>query len=147
MMIIGEAAEKSGVSAKAIRYYESIGLIARAARTRGNYRAYPESAVGTLRFIHRARNLGFQIEDIETLLNLWNDRKRKSAQVKALARNHIAALDAKIAALISMRAAIAALEHACHGDQRPQCPILDELAQGSAPKANGAMPIPRLRKK
>jgi MerR family transcriptional regulator, copper efflux regulator len=126
---IGEAARASGVTAKAIRYCESAGLLPRAPRTSGNYRAYDQRAVETLRFLHRARDLGFQLEDIQKLLNLWNDRSRRSADVKALAHAHLAQLDAKIASLKSMRNTIATLAQSCHGDQRPDCPILDDLSR------------------
>jgi Cu(I)-responsive transcriptional regulator len=130
---IGEAARASGVTAKAIRYYESAGLLPQAPRTQGNYRAYDQRAIETLRFVHRARDLGFTTEDIQRLLSLWNDRTRKSADVKALAAAHIADLDARIAALKGMRSAIATLAQACHGDDRPDCPILDDLARRPNP--------------
>jgi MerR family transcriptional regulator, copper efflux regulator len=126
---IGEAARASGVTAKAIRYYESAGLLPRAPRTAGNYRSYDQRAVETLRFVHRARDLGFSMESIQRLLSLWNDRSRKSADVKALAAAHLADLDAKILALKGMRSTIAKLAQSCHGDHRPDCPILDDLAR------------------
>lgn len=126
---IGEAARASGVTAKAIRYYESAGLLPRAPRTSGNYRAYDQRAVETLRFVHRARDLGFSMEGIQTLLSLWNDRSRKSADVKALATTHLAELDAKIAALKSIRNTVSKLAQSCHGDHRPDCPILDDLSR------------------
>lgn len=131
-MNIGEAAQASGVSAKMIRYYESIGLITKAARTAGGYRSYTQNDVHTLRFVRRARDLGFPLEEIELLLGLWRDRSRAAADVKAVAERHIAALETKIGELESMRGALRHLLHNCHGDQRPDCPILDDLAQGRA---------------
>jgi MerR family transcriptional regulator, copper efflux regulator len=130
---IGEAARASGVTAKAIRYYESAGLLPPAPRTQGNYRAYDQRAVETLRFVHRARDLGFSMEGIQKLLSLWNDRSRKSSDVKALATAHLAELDAKIVALKGMRNAIAKLAQSCHGDHRPECPILNDLARRPKP--------------
>lgn len=130
---IGEAARASGVTAKAIRYYESAGLLPPAPRTSGNYRAYDQRAVETLRFVHRARDLGFAVEDIQKLLSLWNDRSRKSSDVKALAAAHLAVLDAKISALNGMRSTIAKLAQSCHGDHQPDCPILDDLARRPKP--------------
>jgi MerR family transcriptional regulator, copper efflux regulator len=126
---IGEAARASGVTAKAIRYYESAGLLPRAPRTAGNYRSYDLRAVETLRFVHRARDLGFSMEEIQRLLSLWNDTSRRSADVKALAEDHLTVLDAKIAALKGMRKTIAKLAQSCHGNDRPNCPILDDLAR------------------
>lgn len=125
---IGEAAAMSGVSVKMIRHYEKIGLIPRATRTRANYRVYSDSDVHTLRFIRRARDLGFPLERIRELLALWDDPDRASADVKRLAESHIAELDARIAALADMRDTLVALVHACRGDQRPDCPILRGLA-------------------
>ncbi len=130
IMTIGEAARESGVTAKAIRYYESIGLIPKPVRTGGNYRAYDRRAVETLRFVHRARSLGFAMEDVQRLLSLWQDRGRKSKDVRTLAQAHLDELDAKILALESMRHAVAQLVEACHGDHRPDCPILLDLAKG-----------------
>jgi MerR family copper efflux transcriptional regulator len=128
-MNIGEAAEASGVTAKMIRYYESIGLIAQAARTDAGYRRYTDNEVQTLRFIKRSRDLGFSIERIKTLLGLWGDRSRKSADVKKLARQYIGELDRDIEKLQSIRDELQHLAECCHGDQRPECPILDELAK------------------
>jgi Cu(I)-responsive transcriptional regulator len=133
---IGEAAERSGVSAKMIRYYESIGLIRPAARSEGNYRTYDPGAVQRLRFIARARELGFSTEEIARLLALWQEAGRSSADVKAMVLTHIAALDAKIRSLKTMRAALRSLADDCHGDAQPDCPILDDLA-GAAPSKAG----------
>ncbi len=127
-MNIGAAARESGVSAKMIRYYESTGLIAAAARSEGNYRTYDERDVHTLRFIRRARDLGFSVPAIVRLLGLWRDRSRSSAEVKQVARSHIAGLRAKIAELEGMVATLEHLSAHCHGDARPDCPIIDELA-------------------
>ncbi len=127
-MNIGEAAARSGVSAKAIRYYESIGLIAPAPRTDGGYRSYDETDVAFLRFIRRARDLGFSIEDVGRLLALYRDRSRASADVKAIAERQLAVIERKIAALEAMGATLRHLIERCHGDDRPDCPILDDLA-------------------
>jgi MerR family transcriptional regulator, copper efflux regulator len=127
-MNIGEAAAASGVSAKMLRYYESIGLIEPATRTASNYRVYGEAHVHQLRFIRQARDLGFSLEETATLLALWRDTSRASADVKALALAHVEDLDARIAALQAMRRTLVHLAGACHGDHRPDCPILDELA-------------------
>jgi Cu(I)-responsive transcriptional regulator len=126
---IGRAAELSGVTPKMIRHYESLELIPKAARTMGDYRVYTAAEVHTLRFIRRARTLGFSMEEIGTLLNLWRNQRRTSAAVKRLATKHIAELDSKIEELQSMRAALADLAEHCHGDQRPECPILDDLGR------------------
>lgn len=125
---IGDAARATGVSAKMIRHYEEIGLLPAAQRSFSGYRQYGDSDLHSLRFIRQARLLGFSIAQIGTLLDLWRDRDRPSAEVKALARAHIEELDARIGELQRMRATLAALSHACHGDQRPDCPILDGLA-------------------
>ncbi len=132
-MNIGAAAEHSGVPPKTIRYYESIGLIAAADRRANNYRDYSESDVQTLRFIHRARSLGFSVKEVAGLLALWRDRRRTSHDVKALALAHVADIDRKIAELQSMRRTLTGLTERCHGDQRPECPILDDLAGDDAP--------------
>ncbi|MDQ9170068.1 Cu(I)-responsive transcriptional regulator [Oxalobacteraceae bacterium R-40] len=128
-MNIGQAADASGVSAKMIRYYESIGLIAAAHRTDSGYRQYSDNEVQALRFIKRARDLGFSIERIKTLLGLWGDRGRKSADVKKLARQYIAELDQDIEKLQSIRNELEHLVHGCQGNNRPECPILDDLAR------------------
>lgn len=127
-MNIGQAAQASGVTAKMIRYYESIGLISQASRTDSNYRRYGENEVQTLRFIKRSRELGFSLERIKTLLGLWEDRGRKSGDVKKLADQYIAELDRDIEKLKSIRDQLQHLAHCCHGDNRPDCPIIDELA-------------------
>ena len=127
-MNIGETAHASGVSAKMIRHYESIGLIRASSRTRSGYRQYHERDVHLLRFIRRARDLGFSLEQIRQLLSLWDDPERASADVKRLAEVHLADLDARIAALSEMRTTLVALAQACHGDHRPDCPILQGLA-------------------
>lgn len=125
---IGEAAKASGVSAKMIRYYESIGLLPPSPRTEGNYRMYDARALHVLRFIHRSRSLGFSLEEIRTLLSLWNDRERASADVKAVTLRHVADLDARISELQSMRDTLMTLANACHGDDLPDCPILQRVA-------------------
>jgi MerR family copper efflux transcriptional regulator len=127
-MNIGEASAASGVSAKMIRYYESIGLIAPPARTAGNYRVYAADDVHTLRFVRRARSLGFSIEETAQLLGLWRDQDRASAEVKAIASSHVAELEKKIGALEEMAATLRHLAASCAGDDRPHCPILNELA-------------------
>src|ERR1700741_222131 len=127
-MNIGQAALASGVSAKMIRYYESIGLIEAVARSEGNYRVYAPDDVHALRFIRRARSLGFSIEETEHLLSLWRDQSRASAEVKAIATKHVADLERKITELEEMAATLRELASCCHGDARPHCPILNELA-------------------
>lgn len=127
-MNIGQAAEASGVTAKMIRYYESIGLVEAAHRTDAGYRKYGEADVQILRFIKRSRDLGFSLERIRTLLGLWKDTGRKSADVKKLARQYIAELDQDILKLQSIRAQLEQLAICCQGDNRPDCPILEELA-------------------
>ena len=128
-MNIGEAAERSGVPAKTIRYYESIGLIAPAERSAGGYRVYDGREVETLRFVQRARSLGFSIEQVGELLALWRDRSRASADVKAMASAQVEAIDRKIAELQGMRDTLEHLMTRCHGDARPDCPILEDLAR------------------
>jgi Cu(I)-responsive transcriptional regulator len=124
---IGRAAELSGVTAKMIRHYESLGLIPKVARTLGDYRVYTAAEIHTLRFIRRARGLGFPMDEIAALLGLWRDQRRASREVKRLALKHVAELDSKIEELQSMRNALADLASHCHGDERPDCPILDDL--------------------
>lgn len=131
-MNIGEAAEASGVSAKMIRYYEETGLIRKAARSASGYRHYDDADVHTLRFIRRARDLGFSVEQITALLALWRDRSRASADVKAMALEHVAELNRKIADLQSMARTLSSLAKHCGGDNRPDCPIIDDLASSSA---------------
>lgn len=131
-MQIGEASRATGVSAKMIRHYESIGLIPAADRRDSNYRDYGAEDVHRLGFIRRARDLGFAIEEIRDLLKLWGDRRRSSRNVKKLTLDHIAELDAKIALLGEMRATLAHLADCCDGGDRPDCPIIESLA-GTAP--------------
>jgi Cu(I)-responsive transcriptional regulator len=127
-MNIGTAATASGVSAKMIRHYETIGLVPAAARRDSGYRDYDERDVHTLRFIGRARDLGFPIEEIRQLVALWNDRERSSSDVKALALARAAELDRKARELDEMRRTLEHLAAQCHGDARPDCPILGDLA-------------------
>lgn len=129
-MNIGQAAKASGVSAKMIRYYEQTGLIPQAARRDTGYRDYGENDVHRLRFIRRARDLGFTVEQIGDLLSLWNDRSRASADVKALALGHVEALRAKVAEIQGMIATLETLAASCHGDDRPDCPIIAGLEEG-----------------
>lgn len=128
-MNIGEAAKQSGVSVKMIRHYESIGLLRKAARTAARYRVYGTNDVHTLRFIRRARDLGFSMADIKALLALWQDRSRSSAAVKRVAGKHVEALKTKVEQLNSMVQTLEHLSTHCRGDQRPECPILDDLSK------------------
>ncbi|MCE9662599.1 Cu(I)-responsive transcriptional regulator [Halomonas sp. M5N1S17] len=130
-MNIGQAAKASGISGKMIRYYESIGLIASAKRTESGYRIFSEKDVHALRFISRARGLGFSVEQMGNLLALWQDRHRASADVKAVAQAHIEELDLKIKKLQDMRQTLEHLVDHCQGDKRPDCPILSGLAAES----------------
>lgn len=127
LMTIGEAAARSGMARKTIRFYEQIGLVRPAQRFANQYRAYKEGDVHTLRFVHRARTLGFSLKDIEALLSLYHDRRRASRDVKRLALQHVADIDRKIAELRALRETVATLAQRCHGDDRPDCPILEEL--------------------
>lgn len=135
-MNIGQAANASGVSAKMIRYYEQIGLIRPPSRTDSNYRVYDSNDVHVLRFIRRARTLGFSMEETSALLALWQDKARASAEVRDIASGHVAALETKIAELESMVGTLKHLVHCCQGDDRPDCPILDDLA-GTHSKSKG----------
>ena len=126
-MNIGAAADLTGLPAKTIRYYEDIGLV-RPARSDNGYRSFRDSDVHKLIFLSRARSLGFTIDDCRTLLSLYEDRARASADVKALAQEHLAEIEKKIAELQSLRATLSRLVSSCHGDDRPECPILDGLA-------------------
>jgi Cu(I)-responsive transcriptional regulator len=126
-MNIGQAASASGVSAKMIRYYESIDLVQVAARSDSGYRTYGDSDVHLLRFIRQARTLGFPIEQIRQLLSLWQDQDRASAEVKAITKRHIGELDARIAELVVMRDTLSYLAQHCAGDSRPRCPILEGI--------------------
>lgn len=128
-MNIGDAAKASGVSAKMIRHYESVGLFPQPARTEGGYRQYGDHQISTLRFIRQSRDLGFSVEQIRQLLALWQDRQRPSREVKALAQSHIRDLDDKLNDLRAMKATLEHLVHCCHGDDRPECPIIDTLAR------------------
>lgn len=130
-MNIGQAAAHSGVSAKMIRYYESIGLIEPPARTAAQYRVYAEDDVHTLRFVRRARDLGFSLEETRELIALWRDRSRASADVKKLAMAHVRDLEAKAAELKAMADTLRHLAAHCHGDHRPDCPILADFAAQS----------------
>ena len=133
-MNVGEAARHSGVSAKMIRHYESIGLISPAKRTAAGYRTYESDDVHRLRFVKRARELGFSLDSIKHLLELWANRRRSSAKVKQIALEHIAELRTQIARAESMLHALQRLADSCHGDEREACPILDDLAHAGDPK-------------
>ncbi|UUX97799.1 Cu(I)-responsive transcriptional regulator [Aquabacterium sp. J223] len=143
-MNIGEAAKASGVSAKMIRHYESVGLFPQATRTESGYRRYGDNEVNTLRFIRQSRDLGFSIEQIRELLGLWQNRRRPSRLVKALAEAHINELDAKLREIQAMKATLQHLVQGCHGDDRPDCPIIETLSSehGVAASAspNGVSP-------
>ena len=127
-MNIGEAAKLSGVSAKMVRHYESLGLLPEVARTDSGYRQYGEKEVHTLRFIRRARDLGFSMAEIGELLKLWQNQRRSSSNVKKIAAKHLADIDARMAEMAAMRKTLQHLVHCCSGDERPDCPILEELA-------------------
>jgi MerR family transcriptional regulator, copper efflux regulator len=130
-MNIGEAAALSGVSAKMVRHYESLGLLAKVSRTDAGYRQYGEREVHTLRFIRRARDLGFSMAEISELLKLWQNRRRASGDVKRIALSHVADLDRRMAEMAAMKQTLARLASCCHGDDRPDCPILDELGDAA----------------
>ncbi len=127
-MNIGEAATQSGVNAKLIRHYESIGIIPKAARTGSGYRVYSSSEVHILRFVKRARGLGFSMKEIKKLVSLWRNRSRASANVKALALGHVEEMERKIAEMEAMARTLRHLAEHCQGDDRPECPILEDLA-------------------
>lgn len=127
-MNIGSVARQAGVPAKTIRYYESVGLIQPAERSAAGYRVYDRQDVETLRFVQRARSLGFSVEEVGNLLALWRDRGRSSGEVKALAAHRVADIDRKIAELTEMRETLVHLMERCRGDERPECPILQGLA-------------------
>jgi MerR family copper efflux transcriptional regulator len=142
-MNIGGAARASGVSAKMIRYYEQIGLIRAAERTDGNYRSFSERDVNDLRFIRRARSLGFSVEEITNLLSLWRDRERPSRDVKAIADRHVADLVARISEMQAMADSLKTLSDSCAGDDRSDCPILIDLAAGPVPSGLVPRSTPR----
>ena len=127
-MNIGEASKLSGVSAKMIRHYESLGLVPGVERSDAGYRRYDDDTLHTLRFIRRARDLGFDMKEIAALLQLWRNRRRSSAEVKRIALRHVADLERRIAAMQAMQRTLQHLAHCCAGDERPDCPILDDLA-------------------
>ena len=124
---IGQVAKLSGVSAKMIRHYEASGLVPKPARSSSDYRVYSDHDLHTLRFVKRARDLGFSMKETSALLNLWRNKRRASAEVKRLGKKHVQELDRKIEELKTMRAALIHLVDRCHGDDRPECPILDDL--------------------
>ena len=126
---LGQAAKASGISAKMIRHYEEVGLLPAASRTFSGYRTYNHQDVHMLRFIRHSRDLGFSIKQIADLLSLWRDTNRPSSKVKQMASEHIEMLNQKIQELIIMKSELTRLVSCCHGDERPDCPILDELAQ------------------
>lgn len=137
-MNIGQASDATGVSAKMIRYYEEIGLIRPPTRTQAGYRIYCENDLHMLRFVRRARDLGFAVAEIADLVALWQDRSRASGEVKRIAMDHIVALEAKAATLRAMSATLCDLAERCHGDMRPDCPILADLsASRSAQPSTG----------
>ena len=125
---IGEAARASGVSAKMVRHYESLGLLGAVARTDSGYRQYRAADVHTLRFIKRARELGFSMAEIADLVSLWHDQSRASASVKKIAQGHVVELEKRIDAMQAMRQTLQNLIRHCHGDSRPDCPILNDLS-------------------
>lgn len=130
-MNISQAAAASGVSAKMIRHYEAIGLVQKPRRSGANYRMYSEADVHVLRFVRAARDLGFSMSQIGELLDLWRDRRRPSRKVKALVTEHVRELERRIAELQAMKTTLEQLAHHCHGDERPDCPILERLERGA----------------
>jgi Cu(I)-responsive transcriptional regulator len=130
-MNIGALAKETGIAAKTIRYYESVGLIAAPPRSGGNYRIYGARDLATLRFVQRARNLGFSVKEVGDLVALWQDRQRASADVRSLATAHLGEIERKLKELEAMRATLDHLIKRCHGNKRPDCPIIDELAMAS----------------
>ena len=135
LLDIGRASKASGVTVKMIRHYEAIGLLKNVVRTYANYRVYSNTDVHTLRFVRRARTLGFSMDDIRELLALWQNKSRSSASVKKIARSHVQDLKHRIVNLQSMVATLEHLSHNCHGDNRPECPILEDLAGSRKPAA------------
>jgi len=134
---IGEISRDTGVTSKTIRYYESIGLIAAAARQANGYRDYGPNDIAVLRFVSRSRALGFSLDEVRNLLTLWHDKERASADVKALALEHVAGIENRIAELQSMKNTLLDLTEKCHGDDRPDCPILEDLAGPTTISAHG----------
>jgi len=132
-MNISAASRASGVSAKMIRHYEALGLVPGVRRSASGYREYDDATVHVLRFIRRARDLGFDTHEIGALLQLWRNKRRSSAEVKRIATQHVQALEQRIAALQSMQRTLAHLAHCCQGNERPDCPILDDLAEERRP--------------
>jgi Cu(I)-responsive transcriptional regulator len=130
-MNIGQAAARAGVTPKMVRHYESLGLLPKVHRTESGYRIYTDAEIHTLRFIKRSRDLGFSMAEIDELVKLWQDRRRPSASVKKVATAHLAELDRKIKEMESMRKTLRHLIHCCHGDDRPECPILDDLERSA----------------
>ena len=129
---IGEAARRSGVSARMVRHYEGLGLLPAVARTESGYRQYSEADIHTLRFVKRSRDLGFSMEEIAELVGLWHNRRRTSASVKRIAQKHLGELEQRIADMQAMQRTLSHLVHCCQGDARPHCPILEDLAGTSA---------------
>ena len=132
MMNVGEAARRSGVSAKMVRHYEALGLLPKVGRSEGGYRQYTEAEVHTLRFIKRARELGFSMDEIAELVGLWQNRRRASASVRRIAQQHADELAQRNEAMQAMQRTLKHLIHCCHGDDRPDCPILEQLAGGGS---------------
>jgi len=132
-MTVGQAATRSGVSTRMVRHYESLGLLPQVQRSDSGYRQYTDTEVHTLRFIKRARDLGFSMAEIAELVSLWQNRRRASASVRRIARKHADDLAQRIAAMQAMQETLAHLIQGCQGDQRPDCPILDDLAGRPAP--------------
>lgn len=128
---IGEAARRSGVSARMVRHYEGLGLLPDVARTDSGYRQYTEADIHTLRFVKRSRDLGFSMDEIAELVGLWHNRRRTSASVKRIAQKHLGELEQRIADMQAMQRTLSHLVHCCHGDARPDCPILEDLAGAS----------------
>ena len=142
-MNIGEASRLSGVSPKMIRHYESLGLVPGVPRTDAGYRQYDEDVLHTQRFIRRPRDLGFDMKEIAALLQLWRNRRRSSAEVKRIALAHVADLEQRIAAMQAMQRTLKHLAHGCAGDERPDCPILDDLAAEPAAASSVGAKAPR----
>jgi MerR family transcriptional regulator, copper efflux regulator len=140
-MNIGAAAAATGVSAKMIRHYEAIGLLRPAARRGNDYRDYGGHEIHELRFVRRSRKLGFSIEEIATLLALWRDKQRPSREVRRIARAHLDDLETRIAEMQAMAATLRKLVRNCHGDDRPECPILEDLETGTGEGVGRTSPV------